>query len=207
MGPQQRDMRLFMDAPPCMVWLPVDHRLLGEDGLQTPYLVLGDKYARAVRDSAHGQAVLFPLAGAAQISDLLALVDGVMLTGSPSNIDPTHFSQPVADPSLPLDPHRDALTLALVRAWRRSTPCMVKVWHGWHRACVQRGVHRTVWSRRFRCRAHAVLQWRCSGIRNGAVPRTRFLHRYFLRLVRPAGNGRNSAWALCPQQSRGDFHD
>ena len=46
----------------------------------------------------------------------LPLVDGVMLTGSPSNIHPSHFDEAVADPSLPLDPERDSLTLALVRA-------------------------------------------------------------------------------------------
>ena len=113
---QQRNKRRLMDKPPGMVWLPMDHRLLDDDGQQMPFVVLGDKYARAVRDSVHGQAVLFPLADATQIPDLLALVDGVMLTGSPSNVDPAYFSQPVADPSLPLDPQRDALTLALVRA-------------------------------------------------------------------------------------------
>jgi putative glutamine amidotransferase len=101
---------------PSLVWLPADHRLLGEDGHQSPFLVLGDKYARAVRRCAEAQPVLFPLAEAAQIPQLLALVDGVMLTGSPSNVHPSHFDQEVADTALPLDPQRDALTLALVRA-------------------------------------------------------------------------------------------
>ena len=105
-----------MNTPPCMVWLPVDHRKLGEDGHQMPYLVLGDKYARAVTDSVRAQPVLFPLAGSAQIAGLIGLVDGVLLTGSPSNVNPSHFDQGVVDPSLPLDPERDALTLALVRA-------------------------------------------------------------------------------------------
>ena len=39
-----------------------------------------------------------------------------MLTGSPSNVHPSHFGETVADETLPLDPERDALTLALVRA-------------------------------------------------------------------------------------------
>lgn len=99
-----------------LVWLPADHRLLGEDGNQMPFLVLGDKYARAVKDSAQAQPVLFPLADAAQIPALLAVVDGVLLTGSPSNVHPSHFDEDVMDPALPLDPQRDALTLALVRA-------------------------------------------------------------------------------------------
>ncbi|MDO8275141.1 MAG: gamma-glutamyl-gamma-aminobutyrate hydrolase family protein, partial [Serpentinimonas sp.] len=81
-----------------------------------PFLLLGDKYARAVKVGAQAQPVLFPLAEAAQIGELLALVDGVLLTGSPSNVHPAHFDEDVHDPALPLDPARDALTLALVRA-------------------------------------------------------------------------------------------
>ena len=99
-----------------LVWLPADHRLLGEEGHQSPFMVLGEKYAHAARHCAGVQPVLFPLADAAQISSLLALMDGVMLTGSPSNVHPSHFGQDVEDARLPLDPQRDALTLALVRA-------------------------------------------------------------------------------------------
>lgn len=100
----------------CLVWLPVDYRLLGKDGHQMPYGVVGDKYARAIKNGAQAQPVLFPLADPEQIPELLALVDGVMLTGSPSNVHPSHFDEAVADPDLPLDPARDALTLSLVRA-------------------------------------------------------------------------------------------
>lgn len=99
-----------------LVWLPADHRMLGDHHHKMPYLVLGDKYPRAVKVGAQAQPVVFPLATAEQIPELLALVDGVMLTGSPSNVHPSHFNEPVADPSLPLDPERDSLTLALIRA-------------------------------------------------------------------------------------------
>jgi len=105
-----------MKKPPCLVWLPADHRLLGNEGNAMPFLVLGDKYARAVKENAHAQPVVFPLASADDIGPLLDLVDGVMLTGSPSNVHPSHFGETVANPSLPLDPHRDALTLELVKA-------------------------------------------------------------------------------------------
>jgi len=105
-----------MNIPPSLVWLPADHRLLGTGDNTMPYLVLGDKYARALKVHAQAQAVVFPLAQASQIPDLLALVDGVMLTGSPSNVHPSHFGATVTDPSLPLDAERDALTLALVHA-------------------------------------------------------------------------------------------
>ena len=102
--------------PSCLVWLPADHRLLGDHGHQMPFLMLGDKYARAVKVGAQGQPVMFPLADVADIDNLLSMVDGVMLTGSPSNVHPSHFQETVADPSLPLDPVRDELTFALVKA-------------------------------------------------------------------------------------------
>ncbi len=105
-----------MKKPPSLVWLPADHRLLGRDHNTMPFLVLGDKYARAVKDHARAQPVIFPLASVDQIDDLLNMVDGVMLTGSPSNVHPSHFGATVADATLPLDEARDTLTLALVKA-------------------------------------------------------------------------------------------
>ena len=105
-----------MNKPTSLVWLPMDHRLLDEDGLQMPYLVLADGYARAIKAGAQAQPVLFPLADPTQISQLLPMVDGVLLTGSPSNVHPRHFDELVQDQALPLDPQRDTLTLALVQA-------------------------------------------------------------------------------------------
>ena len=105
-----------MKKPPTLVWLPADHRLLGSGEKTMPFLVLGDKYARAVKINANAQPVMFPLAQAADIETLIDLVDGVMLTGSPSNVHPSHYGATVADAGLPLDQERDALTLKLVRA-------------------------------------------------------------------------------------------
>ena len=102
--------------PPSLVWLPADHRMMGQGEQQMPYLILGDKYARAVKQNALAQPVVFPLAAAAEIPCLLELVDGVMLTGSPSNVHPSQFGESVLDTSLPLDGERDALTLSLVKA-------------------------------------------------------------------------------------------
>lgn len=81
-----------------------------------PFLLLGDKYARAVKVGAQAQPVMFPLAAAEDVPALLAIVDGVVLTGSPSNVHPRHFGEAVADPTLPLDEARDEVTLAVVRA-------------------------------------------------------------------------------------------
>jgi putative glutamine amidotransferase len=96
-----------------VVWLPACHRHLD---LADPggYTVLADRYASAV--TALGlQPVLFPMAGAPDVADLLPIVDGVLLTGSPSNLDASHFGAAALSTDL-LDPRRDALTMALVRA-------------------------------------------------------------------------------------------
>lgn len=102
-----------MRSPKPLVWLPACHRHLD---LSDPggYTVLADRYASAVTDLGL-QPVLFPMAGAADVADLLPMVDGVLLTGSPSNVEATRFGG-VALPTDLLDPRRDALTMALVPA-------------------------------------------------------------------------------------------
>lgn len=139
-------MEKRMTTPPCMVWLPADHRLLGDHGHQMPYLLLGDKYARAVKVGAQAQPVMFPLADAAQVPELLALVDGVMLTGSPSNVHPSHFGEAVHNPALPLDPARDALTLTLVQACVAKQVPLFGICRGFQEINVAMGgsLHQTV---------------------------------------------------------------
>jgi putative glutamine amidotransferase len=106
-----------MRAQKPLVWLPACHRHLdlGDPG---GYTLLADRYVAAV--TALGlQPILFPMAGAADVVDLLALVDAVLLTGSPSNVDATRFGS-AALPTDLLDPRRDGLTMALVPAALRS---------------------------------------------------------------------------------------
>lgn len=95
-----------------LVWLPACHRHLD---LSDPggYSVLADRYAAAVCRLGL-QPVLFPLAEGSEVPHLLSLVDGVLLTGSPSNIEATHFGVPALTSDV-LDPRRDRLTMTLVR--------------------------------------------------------------------------------------------
>lgn len=104
-----------MNGPLPWVWVVHDHRLLGTALHPSPFTVLGEKYARAVRHCALAQPVTFPTAAADEIDALLAQCDGVLLTGSPSNVHPSHFGQAVLRQELPLDTRRDDLTLPLVR--------------------------------------------------------------------------------------------
>lgn len=81
-----------------------------------PFHVVGRKYVDAV---VHGSRclplLLPPLGDALDIDGLLDQADGVMLTGSVSNVHPAHFAQTAVNPELPLDPARDATTLPLIR--------------------------------------------------------------------------------------------
>jgi putative glutamine amidotransferase len=79
-----------------------------------PQHTAGKKYVDAVR-LAGCTPLIVPTAEPGEIDALLALADGVFLTGSPSNVHPSHFDEAVHDPSLPLDPDRDAWTLPLIR--------------------------------------------------------------------------------------------
>ena len=79
-----------------------------------PFHVAGKKYVDAVR-LAGCVPLIVPNADAAELEALLAIADGVFLTGSVSNIHPSNFDEAVLDPTQPLDLARDAWTLPLVR--------------------------------------------------------------------------------------------
>lgn len=82
-----------------------------------PYHTAQLKYVAAVADGARCTPLIVPALGAAtDFEALLALADGVMLSGSPSNIDAALYGEAVLDPSMPLDAARDATTLPLIRA-------------------------------------------------------------------------------------------
>ncbi|PKO52531.1 MAG: gamma-glutamyl-gamma-aminobutyrate hydrolase [Betaproteobacteria bacterium HGW-Betaproteobacteria-20] len=96
-----------------IVLLPADIKQIG----MHPFHVVGNKYIMAAAQAAETMPLLVPaISDYLDIDTLLALADGIMLTGSVSNLHPSHFGQSVLDTSLPLDPARDALTLKLVQA-------------------------------------------------------------------------------------------
>lgn len=75
------------------------------------------KYVAAGADGARCTPLIIPALGASTDFDaLLALADGVMLTGSPSNVQASLYGQELADPLLLQDPARDATTMPLLRA-------------------------------------------------------------------------------------------
>ncbi|GAB2848279.1 gamma-glutamyl-gamma-aminobutyrate hydrolase family protein [Pseudoduganella ginsengisoli] len=91
-----------------------------------PYYAAQHKYVDAVVKGAACTPVIVPALGEAlDIDALLDMADGVMLTGSPSNVHASLYGQDVRDPSLPQDRARDATTLPLIRAaLKRGVPLM-----------------------------------------------------------------------------------
>lgn len=76
-----------------------------------------EKYVDAVFNGAACMPLILPALGERiDWTALLSAVDGVMLTGSLSNVHPAHFGQAIHNPALPLDTVRDATNLPLIRA-------------------------------------------------------------------------------------------
>jgi putative glutamine amidotransferase len=101
-----------------VVLVPACNRMIGLH----PFHIAGKKYIDAVR-LAGCQPLVVPVAERGELDELLDLAHGVLLTGSPSNVHPSHFGEDVHDPSLPLDPARDDWTLPLIpRILERGMP-------------------------------------------------------------------------------------
>jgi putative glutamine amidotransferase len=74
-----------------------------------------DPYVRAVATAAGGVPVIVPSLGSLVESEaLLARLDGLLLTGSPSNVEPMRYGGDPPRPDTLLDTRRDATTLPLI---------------------------------------------------------------------------------------------
>ncbi len=93
------------------IGIPADRRLLGHHYFHC----VGEKYIAAAAVGADAIPLLVPSLGEQSDFDaLLSHFDGVLLTGSASNVEPQHYLGPPSDPGTPHDPHRDATTLPLI---------------------------------------------------------------------------------------------
>jgi len=98
---------------PLIVGIPCDYRMLGLH----PFHVVGDKYIRAVRESTGAVPLLIPsLATPIQAEELLATLDGLLFTGSPSNVAPRQYNGTAPREGVLQDENRDATTLPLLKA-------------------------------------------------------------------------------------------
>ncbi len=95
-----------------LIGLPSDRKQIGLH----PYQAVGEKYIRAIVDSGVGTPLLLPsISPTLPLAELLEDLDGLLLTGSYSNIEPHHYGDETSWEGNPHDPDRDATTLCLVR--------------------------------------------------------------------------------------------
>lgn len=82
-----------------------------------PFHCAGEKYISAVAVASRAVPVVIPALGASMpAAALLGCFDGLLFTGSASNVEPRHYGGASSETGTLHDPHRDATTLALLRA-------------------------------------------------------------------------------------------
>lgn len=91
-----------------------------------PFHAVGEKYITALLRSAGALPLVVPSLGdELGLADLLAELDGLLFTGSPSNVEPHHYGGDASRPGTLHDPERDATTLALIpRAIAAGVPVL-----------------------------------------------------------------------------------
>lgn len=76
-----------------------------------------EKYVTVIVDEAIGCPVMIPALEAGMHPEVLVRrLDGILLTGSPSNVEPQHYQGTPSENPAEHDPARDAVTLPLIRA-------------------------------------------------------------------------------------------
>ena len=81
-----------------------------------PFHVVGEKYIAAVIEAAHGIPLVLPsIADAIDNEEILHRVDGLLFTGSLSNIQPNLYGSSHDNNAMLYDSQRDASTLPLIR--------------------------------------------------------------------------------------------
>ena len=93
---------------------------------ERPFHTVSDRYPCAIIDAAGCLPLLIPSIGPRiDLGALLDGLDGLLLTGSPSNVEPSHYGGPPSQEGTLHDPDRDATTLPLIReAVRRDMPIL-----------------------------------------------------------------------------------
>ncbi len=100
-----------------VIGIPADRRLIGHHH----FSAAGEKYILAVTRAAKAMPILIPVTpDGIDVSEVIGYVDGLLFTGSPSNVEPHHYQGEPSEPGTMHDPERDALTLPLIPAAVRA---------------------------------------------------------------------------------------
>lgn len=105
-----------------VIGIPADRRMLGPH----PFHAVGEKYITAVLDAGDGLPLLIPSLGRElMLDELIDSIDGLLFTGSPSNVEPGRYGGEPSRPGTLHDPDRDATTLPLIpRAIAAGVPVL-----------------------------------------------------------------------------------
>jgi len=98
-----------------IIGVPADRRVLGLH----PYHLAGEKYLTAVFEAAGAIALVIPAMGREfeqheLLDELIEPLDGLLFTGSPSNVEPQHYGGEPSVAGTLQDPQRDQTTLPLI---------------------------------------------------------------------------------------------
>lgn len=115
------------DAATLFTRLPKAAPLIGisacvKDIDHLPFHAVGEKYLTAIVETAGGLPLAIPALGPKfDLSCLVERLDGLLLTGSLSNVEPHHYQGPKeGQPETRPDPARDATTLPLIQEALRA---------------------------------------------------------------------------------------
>jgi len=119
-----------MSAKP-VIGIPVD----AMDVNGKPFHGVGEKYVNAVAHGSHAIPFFIPAFGGGaeldalhdllDVDEILDRIDGLFLTGSPSNVEPHHYEGEPSSPDTHHDPQRDVTTLPMIRrAIERDLPIL-----------------------------------------------------------------------------------
>ena len=105
-----------------VIGVPADRRMVDPH----PFHMVGEKYLQALVDGAEALPLIVPVfVQPLDVDEILEHVDGLLFTGSPSNIEPYHYDGEPSEPGTWHDPERDALTLPLAkRAFEQGVPVL-----------------------------------------------------------------------------------
>ena len=95
-----------------IIGIPCDRRIYTGH----PFHMAGEKYLTAVAQAATAIPLMIPVLGDLIDFDvLLGHVDGILLSGSYSNVEPHHYNGEPSEEGTLHDSHRDAVTLPMIR--------------------------------------------------------------------------------------------
>jgi len=96
-----------------------------------PFHIVGDKYIRAVTEGSDALAFGLPALGETyDWQELLSRLDGLLITGSPSDVHPALYGGPPSAEGATHDSARDATTLPLIRAALASNMPILAICRG-----------------------------------------------------------------------------